>query len=63
VVRKSLQPKNLRVNFWGSIICGEKVRNPLILKNRGGGGGVINWIIGDPKVGKAVDGGRWLVNS
>jgi len=36
---KSLQLKNLLINRWGSIACGENIRNPMILKNRGGGGG------------------------
>src|SRR5271157_606762 len=43
--RKSLRNKNLLINLWDSIICRENVRNPMILKIREGGGGVINWII------------------
>jgi len=36
---KSQRLKNLRINLWDSIICREKFRNLMILKNEGRGGG------------------------
>ena len=36
--RQVKETKNLLINHWGSRTCRGKVYNPMILKNRGGGG-------------------------
>ena len=52
VPSKPLRIKHLLVNPWESIACGEKFRNPLILKNRGRGVGVTRLLLIRPKIGK-----------
>src|SRR5271157_1820764 len=63
--RNSLRIKHLLINLWGSRICQEKSRNPMILKKRTRGEGATRTSLVHPEMGKAVDvvSDYWMVNS
>ena len=56
--RKSLRLKFLRINLWGSIICGEFLSKSLILGSGLRGEGVTSLLILGTEMGKAGNCGR-----